>query len=918
MRSSIALMRVVLLVAAVLSARVGPASASELTFRPIGENRGLDVAVGSALLFDQRGFLWVGSRDGLHRYDGYRATLFSPDITDPHAITDLDIRALYETRDGMIWVATNTGGLNRLDPRTGRFLAWRHVSGDPDSLSHDSIYGMAEDASGDLWVGTQIGLNRLDRETGTFTRYLSDPDDPRSLSHDYVYALLLDRGGVLWVATVGGGLSRYNAASDDFTRFDLAALTGGPADCNDVFAIGEDPAGNLWLGTRGGLIRFNPARTELEPVDLSGSGAGQPAITTMVLDERGSLWLGTLISGILHYDPDRQASRAYTGYDEYDADGLAAQPQLSLALRDNALYVGTWGAGLWKARIPDTHFLHLGTDRETSGLLYPAVTAVLGGAEPGKPWVGTFGGGPQPADVREGTFAAPFDPSSELRVDGVLSFARAADGTLFVGTNHGLWELGPDREIRNFFQFRPGEDAGLGEGYVTSLHLQPDGSLWVGVGGSGLYRLDADGSAFTAFRHDAARPDSLSGDYITAIVGAGEGELWVGTRSSGLNLCRTEPWSCRRFGVGPGADGGLGHFHVTALYRDRRGRLWVGTDGGGLHQVRRSPDGAVTGFRRWSEADGLVSNAIMAIAEDDDGSLWLSTRQGLTRLDPDQGRVANYVEQSGLPVTHFNSNAAGSDARYIYFGSVDGLLVVPRGRPLTTRQPSATRITAVEQIGSADYRPATGWVPERIRVDYGSMLGIEFASLDFAELPHRYEFRLRAEDDWTPIGQRTQVTLLDLSPGTYRFAARGRDVFGLWSTSPALQIDVVPPFWMTAWFRLLVVLAVLAGAIGLHRLRTRRLEMRALEMQRLGALREQALERVLGDRSELAELTPRQKEVLQLIAEGHTTREIAERLGVSVKTVETHRANLMERLDIRDIPGLVRLAIRAGLISPHD
>jgi DNA-binding NarL/FixJ family response regulator len=65
----------------------------------------------------------------------------------------------------------------------------------------------------------------------------------------------------------------------------------------------------------------------------------------------------------------------------------------------------------------------------------------------------------------------------------------------------------------------------------------------------------------------------------------------------------------------------------------------------------------------------------------------------------------------------------------------------------------------------------------------------------------------------------------------------------------------------------------------------------------------------------LERLTPRQREVLQLVAEGHTTREIAQILEISVKTVETHRANLMDSLDIHDIAGLVRYAVREGVVA---
>ena len=148
-------------------------------FVEVGNGRGLDATVVPAMLVDRDGLLWVGSREGLYRYDGYLATAFRPRAGDPGSVSDIDIRWLYEARDGAIWVSTNTAGLNRLDRRTGRFTRYRHDSADPASLSDPSVYGVSEDAQGRVWVGTQRGLNRLDADGRRFTRYLHDPNRAR-------------------------------------------------------------------------------------------------------------------------------------------------------------------------------------------------------------------------------------------------------------------------------------------------------------------------------------------------------------------------------------------------------------------------------------------------------------------------------------------------------------------------------------------------------------------------------------------------------------------------------------------------------------------------------------------------------------------------------------------------------------------
>jgi DNA-binding NarL/FixJ family response regulator len=80
----------------------------------------------------------------------------------------------------------------------------------------------------------------------------------------------------------------------------------------------------------------------------------------------------------------------------------------------------------------------------------------------------------------------------------------------------------------------------------------------------------------------------------------------------------------------------------------------------------------------------------------------------------------------------------------------------------------------------------------------------------------------------------------------------------------------------------------------------------------------EALRARLAGGADLDPLTPRQREILQLLAEGKNTKEIGHLLGLSVKTVETHRAQIMSRLEIRDLPGLVRYAVRAGLVRADD
>ena len=296
------------------------------------------------------------------------------------------------------------------------------------------------------------------------------------------------------------------------------------------------------------------------------------------------------------------------------------------------------------------------------------------------------------------------------------------------------------------------------------------------------------------------------------------------------------------------------HHHVTSLRRDRAGGVWVTTDGGGLHRAVVDAQGRVTRFERWGVEHGLLTDGIMAVETDDDGSLWLSTRHGLSRLDPATGQVVNHVPQSGLPVSHFNTGASASDPGFVYFGSVEGLLSFPKGTPLRVRSPSPVRITGVDLLARGAGRPlAPGVLSGGFAKGIDDGLAVEFAVLDFAETRHEYAYRLQPQDDWTSLGRRRQVTFFDLAPGHYQFEVRGRDVFGQWSTSPPLAFEVVPPFWMTFWFRALALTVLAVLLLGVHLVRLRALRRRNAVLERLEAQREQALAGARRSQAELEE-----------------------------------------------------------------
>jgi signal transduction histidine kinase/ligand-binding sensor domain-containing protein len=838
-----------LIVASALAVLVGRESAAalpeNLIVERLGEERGFPSATITALYRDRAGFLWVGSREGLAVWDGYSIRTFEHEVGNAASLPDNSIRVLYEDREGRLWVGTNTGGLARLDRATGRFDVMRHDPADPTSLSHDSVYAIAECPDRSLWVGTQEGLNRLDPATGKFERLRARASDASTLPHDYVYALKLDRQGRLWIATVGGGVAWIDPATRRVTRVPFARDPGAPEPDRLMFAIAEDAAGTLWFGSQGDLYRFDAADGALHHVPVAELAPGKdvPIITSIAVEARGVLWVSTWNRGLVAYDPGSRASRGYR-HDVARTESLAAD-RLSCVLIDTAgdAWAGTWGSGINRFSTGGDLFSAIleKDPGSTGGLAYREVTSLLDDRSGGL-WVGTWGKGLSRRDPHGTEFAgiaAPPDPP--LALNTVLALAEQGDGAVWAGSMIGLFRIDARSGKATVSARAPQDPRGLGPGYVNAVLVDRSGTLWVGTGGGGLNRLEPDGRSFKRFHSDPADAASLSDDFVTAVLEGTDGTLWVGTRSGGLNAFDPKTSRSVRFLPSPSNPATIGHHHVTAILESKRGTIWVGTDGGGMARLEK--DGtAGWSVKRVTTDDGLVNQNVASLLADDDGSLWVGTRHGLSRYDPASGRFHNYGLGDGLPSNEFSPGAASRGKDGLHFGTSRGLLVIRPGTTFVEPAVAPTQITDIRTLAGPLHLVATPWETEALEVPYGTPLLFAFSVLDFRS-PHRFAYRLQGKSEsWTELGASREIAFTDLPPGRYTMNVRGRSAVGAWSeTRVPLRIRVTPRFWMTWWFRVGGAIAVLGLVSTAFRARMRSLERRNRELLSLQAAREKAL-----------------------------------------------------------------------------
>jgi signal transduction histidine kinase len=311
--------------------------------------------------------------------------------------------------------------------------------------------------------------------------------------------------------------------------------------------------------------------------------------------------------------------------------------------------------------------------------------------------------------------------------------------------------------------------------------------------------------------------------------------------------------------------------------------------------VDRGQGTAAVVFTRFSAKDGLIDDNVMSLAEDADGTLWVGTRRGLSRFDPARRLFVNYGLEDGLPSVELQMGAASSGRSRIYFGTHRGVVVAARGTPFLAPHPAPTVLTSLRTPLGAIAGDQPPWLTSRIELPYGRVVSFEFATLDFGDRRrHRYAYRLEpSNDEWIDLGARRDITFTRLDPGHFTLRVRGRSDQGVWSeTAQPLAIRVVPPFWMTVWFRLLAACALVALAVAAHLVRTASLQRRNRELVDLQEQRERALaeastsQQALGEayqrlRGLTARLTAAKEEERAWIA-----RELHDEMGTGLTTTK--------------------------------
>lgn len=810
------LLRLALLCLAVPPVMAG--ALHSLRFDHLSIDQGVPSTGVHSLYQSRQGLIWIGTSNGLARYDGRHIKVFGSDPGDPATLTHSRVLALLEDDSNQLWIGSRRG-LDKLDLQNYRIT--RQLMPAQLKPQERLVYALAPAGHGRLWVATSGGLFLFDMAQSRFTAWVPDQAN-RAIFNGEVRTLIADGKGGIWFGQdervahldINGKLGLH------FSTLVATLSTASERAERLVRSLGFDSKGRLWVGMQGGLgiwsldggraVALPPAEQLALP---------QAPVSAILRDREQSMWLAMGEErGLYRWRGVTGALEKFVHLPAV-ASSLAGDSLTSLMQDSNgSVWIGTSDYGVdlvdLNARGFSSYVKIPGDERSLS---HELVTAVIADGAT-HAWVGTHGGGLNRLNLDSGDTERI--SRAAVSVNHIKSLLAEPDGRLWVGGD-GLQVYDPKSRSSRNIQLGNASPAGA---VINALARSANGEVWAGSA-AGLYRIDAN-LKVQSFHADPSRPGALNDEVIDSLLVDREQRVWVGSKGA-LHLWDPLRQQFLQIGSATPEIANPEKLSVTAIRQDRQGRIWLATV---IGLIELQPDGTNWRLKSWRNTPGLPADIQEAMQDAPDGAIWLSSERGLMRVNPGLKTGRYYSAQSRFDgAFNFGAAARAGDGSLL-FGGV-GLVRFDAAALRDNRVPPKVVLSdlllfnhSLLAPASAESQAAAGGQGKpaslrsigidgelhearRVSLDFQqNMISFEFSALQFYRRgQNRYAWKLEGSDlDWI-YGQLDQgmATYTNLNPGKYRLLAKAANPDGVWG-EPAmlLEVEVLPPFWRSWWWYL--------------------------------------------------------------------------------------------------------------------
>lgn len=903
------------------------AQSNNIRFDRISIEKGLSQSTVNAIFQDKRGFMWLGTQDGLNMYDGYNFKVFKYDGNDPASLSENFVHAILEDTHGNLWIGTE-GGLNLYDRNNNTFKHFLHNDKNPQSISSNRIRCIYQDRQGTLWIGTEDGLNKTIIDSTDkknlklkFSVYRSGSSE-NSLSDNFINTILEDYKQNLWIGTEKGGLVRFNREKNEFISYKHDDSNPNAIPDDKINVIYEDNEKSLWIGTANGLSLYDRGHKNFHNIFSNGTLFSLPnnIIRALWQDRTGFFWIGTEGGGLCKYDKVKHRFITYHNIGG-NTNSLSNNNVYSIFEdRTGTMWIGT-NVGINKFDLNKQNFYTYQASSNAKSVSSNIVWSIYEDGD--VVWLGTDAGINR-FDRNDGTFH-DFPLPKQFVKDGntnVYSLAKDPNGKILVGAYSGILEFDPVKGSFDWLRSYDRKSNELNNKRGYTIFFDKNKNYWFGTR-EGLLYMDANRSSFTYYKNDFADGSSISNNIIRDIYQSSDGSIWIGTNGGGLNKVVIDEDGNKRFKnyrAEPGKKDGLNNDIILSLFDDGKGSLWIGTYGGGLNRM----DLKSGTFTHYTEKDGLPNNVIYGILPDNENNLWLSTNRGLSKFNITSQKFSNYFESDGLQSNEFNIGAYFRGTKGdLYFGGINGFNVFNPARIRTNSFAPDVVITdfllfnKTVKVGNESVLKQNVTDTKEIFLNYkDNVFSIEFAALHYSNSDkNQYAYMLEGfDEDWNYIGNRRVAPFTKLDPGNYLFKVKASNSDGVWSNKiTELRITIKPPFWKTWWFRIAAFIAIAVAFFVWYQNRINSIVEQKRELERLVAERTIKIKNQHDELEHKSSLLEVEKEKVEKLLLNILPQETVDELKTKGKASARHYR--MASVMFTDFKGFTKIAEK---LRPQD
>ncbi|MGD0343195.1 MAG: two-component regulator propeller domain-containing protein, partial [Bacteroidales bacterium] len=809
---------------------------------------------------DHDGYIWIGTADGLNKYDGIEFTVYKNNQKDTTSLSSSYINCIYEDKQNNLWLGL-ANGLIRYSRDENNFERVSLIDNNNNKFSN-SVIEIFEDNSNNLWIGCNYGVFLINRENKKVTEFFADSFHLNTLNG--CSGICQDKNGVLWFSFQSSndlGIISYNAATNKIIRYSTQDPLYKLKE-NSIRCLMVDNLNNIWIGYRSSGIDVLNGQTNTITSYEYNSFSGKNSISSIEQKEDGKIFIGTGGSGLNVFDPITKSFYQYTASES--ANSLLSNDVQKIYISpDGIIWIGCWSGGVSIYNKRFESFIHYKPDKNSlQGSSVTCFTEDLYG----NIWIATDGGGINmlnPLTKKITNYRNDSKNPYTLTNNKVLALETDDKGGLWAG----MWQGG-----LNYFKI-DGEKLILKKKYnlvdenypnsnsIFKIYFSKEKELWVGNFETGAYKFDPSTEKFKSVKLSKT---TISYNSIRDITCDSYNNIWFASEILGLIKINLKSGESESFIHDEKDSASLINISVNVIFEDSKKRLWVGGDGSGLNLFDRK----TKSFTHYTTAQGLPDNSILGILEDEHGYLWISSRGGISKATIDStnstnGKLnltfRNYTVQDGLQGKVFNRWAYfKSRTGEMYFGGLNGFNVF---------QPDSIKDNSfIPPVHITDFllfnKPVVIGVKDsplnkHISQTKKLMLNHDQSNFTFKFITLNYIFSEKNqyayimegfEKDWNYVGNKREATYTNLDPGEYIFRVKASNNDGIWNEEGvSIQISILPPWWQTLWFRL-ILLAVLTGVVyWIYKWRMQARELAAQRRMDTALTKERNLLRTLID-----------------------------------------------------------------------